>query len=322
VSRPLFVDSRRTLLGSLIDYAGLFPPASLSLPEAVAEYREAHRGPHAWMLGTFVTTASRLDDLAGLLVRTMAAGEEPWEISVILDGDIAGAAASAASFSAVMEPAAVITKVEAVLPPTVTDPSAADLARADARRVFDAATSVSASVMPFLEIPMTTNWEKGLPGAVAIVADLRSVGGRPVGAKLRCGGLSPEDFPTPGAVTAFMIACRDAGLIFKATAGLHHPIRHFDREIGVTRHGFLNLLVAATLAESGADSETVTAVIAEEEPGAFSIGAAGVTWRDRHAGAESVQRTRSARFSAYGSCSFDEPIADLESLGILSAAPA
>ena len=64
MSRPVFVDARRDLLKSLVDYAGLFPPASLSLDTAAAEYRSARAGPHSWILGTFVITASQLEELA------------------------------------------------------------------------------------------------------------------------------------------------------------------------------------------------------------------------------------------------------------------
>ena len=40
-----------------------------------------------------------------------------------------------------------------------------------------------------------------------------------------------------------MIACcREAGVPFKATAGLHHPVRRGEE------HGFLNLLAATTAA--------------------------------------------------------------------------
>src|SRR3954466_16148905 len=42
------------LLGHVIDYAGLFPPSSLPLNEAVENYRKYRDGTFAWMLGRFV----------------------------------------------------------------------------------------------------------------------------------------------------------------------------------------------------------------------------------------------------------------------------
>ena len=56
-------DARRALLGSLIDHAALFPPASMNMEEAVAEDREARAGAYGWMLARFVCPASRLAEL-------------------------------------------------------------------------------------------------------------------------------------------------------------------------------------------------------------------------------------------------------------------
>lgn len=53
-------EALRELLRGLIDHAGLFPPASLDLPEAVDNYRAYRSGPHAWMLGHFVIPAARV----------------------------------------------------------------------------------------------------------------------------------------------------------------------------------------------------------------------------------------------------------------------
>ena len=53
------------LLDHVVDYAGLFPPASRSLEEAAWQYGEHRRGANAWMLGRFVLPASRLDELSG-----------------------------------------------------------------------------------------------------------------------------------------------------------------------------------------------------------------------------------------------------------------
>src|SRR5207244_8426599 len=51
--------SLQALLTGLIDYAGLFPPASLSMEQALANYARYREGEHAWMLGRFVVPAAR-----------------------------------------------------------------------------------------------------------------------------------------------------------------------------------------------------------------------------------------------------------------------
>lgn len=322
MTRPVFVDARHDVLAGFIDFAGLLPPASLDLPEAVAEYRAARRGAHAWMLGAFVIPAGRLEDLASLLVATMARDEEPWAISVILDGDPATAAVTAAAFEKEMTPAANAVRTEVRLPEAVADGRGPQAAADAGRPSALVAASISTTVVPFLEVPVATSTRQGVANAVEAIRLLSTSSRRPFGAKLRLGGLTSDVFPNPDLVAAFIVACRDGDLPFKATAGLHHPVRRHDAKLGVMRHGFLNLLVATALAESGADAETIAAVVAEEDGRALRVGTAGLGWRDRHAGADVIKRVRTARFTSYDSSSFDEPIEALEALGILPPAPA
>ena len=322
MTRPVFIDARRDLLAALIDYAGLFPPASLDLPEAVADYRAARKGERAWVLGTFVVPAGRLENLASLLVATMTNDEEPWGISVILEDDPATDAATAAAFDKEMAPAVRVVAAEVRLPEAVADGRPPAAAAAKGRLSALAAASISTTVIPYLEIPVTTATRRGVLNAVEAIRLLGSSSRRMLGAKLRCGGATADLFPNPDLVAAFIVACRDRNLIFKATAGLHHAIRHHDAKSGVMRHGFLNLLVATALAESGADAATIAAVVAEEDHRALKVGSAGLGWRDRYAAADVVTKVRTTRFASYGSCSFDEPIEALRALGVLPPSPA
>jgi hypothetical protein len=156
-------------------------------------------------------------------------------------------------------------------------------------------------------------WEldpgRGLTGAVAAV---RQAG---AGAKIRCGGVTADAFPPVEAIAAFVLACRDARVPFKATAGLHHPVRHVDPGTGFHMHGFLNLLAAAIFAHGGEDD--LVPLLAEEDPAAFTVDADGLELHGRRAGAEAIAAARAELFVAYGSCSFSEPVEDLTALGIL-----
>lgn len=301
----LLIDARRALLEGLVDYAGMFPPASLAVPAAVAEYRESRQGPHAWMLSRFLCPASRLEDLAGELTGSMAAGEAPWRVSVVFDGVAPADAITAAAFDRTMSPAATVELVEAPLP--------ADGDGDGIAAVLDAALSVSSEVVPFLEVGRGP----GMTAAVATIASLRRRRLRPVGVKLRTGGPTPDAFPEPGEVAGFIAACRDVGLPFKVTAGLHHPVRHRHPELDVMRHGFLNLLVAAALAGEGAAVADLVAVVADTDPEAFTVTTTGLSWRGRRIAAGSLLAMRHRLFPAYGSCSFDEPVADLAAMGIV-----
>jgi hypothetical protein len=152
----------------------------------------------------------------------------------------------------------------------------------------------------FLEVPA------GDDAALDAVAEAGT------GAKVRCGGATPEMFPTPAQLAHFICGCRDRGLAFKATAGLHHPIRD-----GVA-HGFLNLLGATLLAHAGgAGPDAVAEVLADEDAGAFSVTDEAFTVRGQAFGAGAVTAARERLFTGYGSCSFSEPIEDLRALRIL-----
>jgi len=119
-------------------------------------------------------------------------------------------------------------------------------------------------------------------------------------AKVRCGG---SVLPTVPALAQFVQACRRLEVPFKATAGLHHPVRRRDE------HGFLNLLAAAVFED---EEDALT----EEDPGAFSVSAESFRWRDRYAAAYEIARGREL-FASFGSCSAQEPIDGLAALGML-----
>jgi hypothetical protein len=120
-------------------------------------------------------------------------------------------------------------------------------------------------------------------------------------AKVRCGG---SVLPSVPALAEFVQACKRLEVPFKATAGLHQPLRH-----GV-EHGFVNLLAAAVF-----DDEEEA--LSDEDPGSFGISAESFRWRDRTAGVVEIGRARDL-FASFGSCSAQEPIDGLRALGMLS----
>ncbi len=301
----LIPDARVVLFGGLIDYAGLYPPASLDMAGAVAGYRAARDSTEGWIVNRFLCPTSRLDELAGHLVATMEAGERPWPVAATFDLDPGPSAAGAAAFHAEMEPAASIVLAEARLPP--------DADRDAVARIFTTAASINGTVVPFLEVPRGIS----LPAAVTAIAGVAAEARRVGGAKLRCGGPTPDAFPSTHEVAEFIIACTETGIPFKTTAGLHHPIRHHDGDLRVMRHGFVNLLTAAIAARAGAGQLTVEAIINDTDPHAFDVTFGGIEWRGERIGSDAVEETRRDGFIAYGSCEFDEPVDDLAALGYL-----
>lgn len=142
----------------------------------------------------------------------------------------------------------------------------------------------------YVEIPLADGFE----------VELAELSLRGLRAKVRCGGAAQ---PSIESLARFVRACRAHRLPFKATAGLHHPVRRGDE------HGFLNLLSAVVFG----DDETV---LAETDSDAFSLTADALRWRDREAGAQELAGARRLLVSI-GSCSFREPVDDLTALGVL-----
>src|SRR6267378_6746214 len=85
------VDTTRVLLRDLIDYAGLFPPASLAMAPSVANYDTYSRSEWSWILGCFIFPVARLAEFeeafAGLPAPTPGTGFTTWRLSVLLGSD-------------------------------------------------------------------------------------------------------------------------------------------------------------------------------------------------------------------------------------------
>ncbi len=130
---------------------------------------------------------------------------------------------------------------------------------------------------------------------------LDEVSARGVRAKIRCGG---ERVPSVEELAEFVRGCRERGVVFKATAGLHHAYPTAAGE-----HGFLNVLAAAVFG----DEEDAL----REGPGGFALDAESFRWREREATPAQLADIRAFLFHSIGSCSFFEPVGELEELGIL-----
>jgi hypothetical protein len=127
------------------------------------------------------------------------------------------------------------------------------------------------------------------------------VAARGLRAKIRCGG---DRVPTVEELADFVRGCRSRGLVFKATAGLHHA---YPAENG--EHGFLNLLAAVVF---GNEEDAL-----RERPPAFALDAASFRWRDQEALPARLADVRASFFHSIGSCSFFEPVEELVELGVL-----
>lgn len=297
----------RAFLSGLIDDAGLFPPARLPMREALAAHARSEASEDAWILGRFIVPASRLADMAGLL----AGVARPVRAAVVLDGgDLRADLARLAAW----EPERGHVAVEAIECP----PGDASSARIAELFAACEATGAFAQTTVYAEISLAGT--EPVDRALAAVRAARERG-LPACAKVRCGGVVADAMPPGSRLAEFIWHARALGVPFKATAGLHHPVRHFNAAAGFAMHGFLNVIGAGELAHAcGADRTALEAILAEEDPARFRLDANAFAWGSLAADASAVRAARSEFVHSYGSCSFEEPLADLRDLGILPAA--
>jgi hypothetical protein len=301
------VDTTTALLRDLIDYAGLFPPASLAMTSSVANYGAYSRAEQSWILGRFIVPAARLgefeDAFGGLSTPTPATALPNWRLSVLFGSDPTADVARIREFNERGQNSASGTRaiVEAV-----------EVKVATANEITRLSGIVPAELGTYFEIPLS--------GCAECIAAVAGCGRR---AKIRTGGETADKFPAPENVVEFMRLCAAARVPFKATAGLHHPLRSVHRlnyepdSPSALMHGFLNVFLGAAFLRGGMDAALTVDVLKEESASAFCFGADGVSWREHRLGRDEIAAVRRDFSISFGSCSFTEPIDDLRSLHLL-----
>lgn len=316
------------LMSGLVDYAGLFPPAKLAMAASVEKYAQYAAGEYAWMLGRFILPVSKIEEFrkaaAGVLPRQ--AGEEPWLISAIIDGDLDENLDSIFAFNHEHAQAknglANIDAAE-IKVPMPGDAGLDAAALTGAAFIDDAIERMPEEVYPFFELPVLAPKGQVAPDLRGCIATLAGADGA---AKVRTGGLVPEAIPSSRAVAEFLCGCHAADVPFKATAGLHHAVRaEYDLtyEKGCPRsimHGFVNVFVAASMLHAlRIDVETVTKILEERDPKKFVFDASGIRGGGGSLAVDTAQieRAREVFALSYGSCSFEEPLQELQGLGLV-----
>jgi len=285
------------LLRSVIDYAGTFPPATLELADAIAGYARAANGPRAAFLGRFVIPASRLDDFARLVPRFTDARTR-WPLSIVV-----GTAASELDH---------VRRFE-MRSPDCGEIRALEFGPHQTAGIGALVESTPRDVDAFFELPIDASLEAGID-AVARHGAL---------VKVRTGGTVAGAIPTATDLVRVLRACNDANVAFKATAGLHHalggdhPLTYDADSAKAQMFGFLNVSIAAALIHSGASSGEAVEALGESSPRAFAFTAGGLEWRGRTVSMTQLTDTRRNFFRSFGSCAFDEPIKELEELGLI-----
>ena len=294
----------RALLTGLIDYAGLFPPSQLGMGEAAGNYAAYSRGAHSWMLGRFVVPVARLAEFDEAAASVLPKGEDsaPWRLAALAGGDLEADIQEALKFNCRHWPGSDIG--HAVI----------DSIELRASKPVDDATRPS--VPDFFALYV----ESG--NGVLTSADLDAIKRLGARAKIRMGGVTADAFPAADDVAAFLLGCAERGLAFKATAGLHHAVRGeypltYDADaLCAPMYGFLNVFIAAATVLAGGSQADARDILMRAELTDLRADENGINWGDRQLSTGDISRARDFATS-YGSCSFAEPVAELQAAGLL-----
>jgi hypothetical protein len=295
--------SLRVLLYAIVDYAGLFPPASLDMASASREYADHRNGGDAWALGRFVLPAARLEEFetaAKDILPREAAGS--WALSALLGSDLEEDLGRIERFNERHGDA----RRGAVLVDTV------ELKTHTPRDVLRASDLLDRRFDTYMEVPVHDDPAEMIAAIAQTVAK----------AKIRTGGVTPDAFPTSAHVLRFIQRCIAHGVAFKATAGLHHPWRaeyrlHYapDAPRG-TMFGFFNVLLCTAALLGGLDEGMALSLLDERDARAVTFDVGGARWRGQRFDTELLERAREC-MAAFGSCSFREPMDDLRAAQLL-----
>lgn len=268
---------------------------------ALENYASYAKGRNRRALGRFIVPFSRLGELEEVGGDLMPRGKRsPWHISVLVAEDARSAVEEILRFNRRHSPAARGSAVVDVVEMKASSPD----------EILQQRTELPAQLTGYFEIPLSDDVPR-------LVKTMAGAGAR---AKMRTGGVTPQAFPRAQSIVDFIAACRTEGVPFKATAGLHHPLRGEYRltyEPDSPRgfmYGFLNVFFAAALIHAGESEEIALAALEETDPSSFVFKDAGISWREKLVTTDQMAAARSEFAIAFGSCSFREPVDELANL--------
>ena len=303
VKSPTLSLAVKALFESLIDYAGVFPPASLGLKVAVDNYLAYRDREYSWVLSRLLATAPQICELPSLIPDNLG---NPIPLSLITK-----------------TPAEDLHKIEQALLALrhrvtlasieVTLNYNEDLSEQINQVTHSVASLATENTRPFIyfEVIYGDEWKNRVRRLLAELRRASTTSLNSTGFKLRCGGL-PQSFPTPSDIAFALHETASSQVPIKFTAGLHHPFyrRALNGVVEETSHGYFNVFFAALMAHTRGCSLSYLERVITESTSTPAVSNDRIMWLDSAISAEEIRNTRATRVISFGSCSFDEPILD------------
>lgn len=268
--------SLRSLLAGVIDYAGFFPPANLTLDASIGTYGELRRGPDVWMLGHSVVPIGELERVAAL-------ADDSMSFSVVGRGSD-----SAEDDFDALQTWQERVHIAAFETRLTSNPERLHRFTSLAMKLFleVPACSVIADPIPFALKLRTGGLEaSSIPSVDQVAAFVDDCARRGIQWKATAGLHHP------------FRSFRD-----EVGAPMHGFLNL--------------LVAVVLAEDPKTELGTIVEILADENPGHFHFDDDGLRWQNCRATIEQIEKARRDRFVSFGSCSFDEPRDELRELGL------
>ena len=314
----------KIFLEKIIDYAGTYPPANLDLKTVFNNYLEyIKNSPYNWMLSKFVCAASNLNELDKIIQDNKIIIANPVTFTIIGSSSVHSSefldslnrdAELMKTFADKYSESINIGAYEVRLPSDIFSMKGDNV-------LFDFIKLASGQLGKILggTIPVffESKPDDNLPSLAQAIESFNASGGK-AGFKLRTGGVEASAFPAPEKIALAVKTCRDFKIPMKCTAGLHHPIRHYNESVKTKMYGFINVFGGGVLhCCHELDADVLIEILTDGNAGNFKFTDNSFHWKNYYVLASEVEETRRGFMVSFGSCSFDEPVDDLKKLNLL-----
>lgn len=322
--------SLQAFMNGIIDYAGLFPPADLPLDAAIEHYAQYRGQDEAWMLSRFIIPAHRLEELKPF-AESLFSEADSFPFSVLGKGtntldefksELEAVCRHCDNFYAAHAGQVTTDMLEIKLPGEAALSDDVDLLKQLMDQTAEKLEeSAHTPFTIFYEGLLDESWKRDTEAVLeAIALHNKDFAGHfenysYAAFKIRCGGVEAHQFPSLEQAAHILNKARDHVVALKGTAGLHHPVRHYDESVQTKMHGFFNVFGGAMLAwANDLNDDELQKILSEEDPEEFTFTDEALSWQDYSVSTKEINDLRKAVLLSYGSCSFEEPIDDLRKL--------
>ncbi len=282
--QPVMTSADAGLFAGWINDAGLFPPAALTITQAVANYARHRVSWYDGLLANFVIIDGRL-----VKVDTCAArlGLRRLDVTVVVPGGL----------EALPDALATVHRCSRLRLRAIELPIGASPMLTAARAAAELAEQ---DVALYVEVP---RWQI----SDRRIHQLRSYGMR---LKLRGGGSSIFTFNPEDQLALTIINCAAEMLPFTCVTSVSRAVRHRDPATLLQRHGYLNIALATLAAVNTGSHAAVRDLLAERDQQTVAHTTLTLTGRD-------VAAVR-ALFTCLGSNDVSGTVTDLTTLAVIA----